>query len=101
MGATAVSFAARVERAGTFLASLEERGGARYEQPFDLPPGEWRLVELPLSAFRLAGDSRDANGALGLGEVKQLSLIEANLSPKDAGPNVLRLDDVRFRRAER
>ena len=88
-----IVFRARTERPATFLVALEERAGARYERIFELGPGRWQQVELALDGFRLADDSRDANGRLDLDSLKLLSVVAVQLEPGGAAANTLSLDD--------
>ena len=91
-----VVFWARTDRPGTFLAVLEERAGARYEQAFDLPPDRWERRELRIDRFTLASDSHDANGRLDLGAIKLLSIVAARLEDGAAASQTLRLDEPGF-----
>ena len=91
-----VVFWARTERPATFLVALEERAGARYEQDFELAAGRWQRVEVSLERFRLADDSRDANGRLDLASVKLLSIVAARLDDGPVTTNSLGLDEPGF-----
>jgi hypothetical protein len=91
-----VVFWARTERPATFLATLEERAGARYEQGFELAVGRWQRVEVALDRFRLADDSRDANGRLDLSSVKLLSIVAARLEKGPVATNTISLDEPGF-----
>ena len=72
--ATMLDLAIKCSHDGTFLVTIEEKGGARYNKKIDLLLGDWKSYSWPLTEFTLAEDSRDDNGKLDADQIKQISI---------------------------
>jgi len=98
--ATGLDLSLKTARDGTFLVSIQEKGGARYQQVVELRAAEgWKKLSLAFTAFKLAEDSHDENGKLDADQIKEISLADLSAVLPGAVPgveNVLRVDDVRF-----
>ena len=81
------------------LVQLEEVGGGKYNMPVEVPGrAKFTPVNLEMATFKPADDSRDNNGRLDLGEVKQLLILDAaGLLKLRQGDNTLWLGAVRAR----
>ena len=99
---TAKSVRLRLQTAldGTYLVSIEEKDGSRYQQAVTLKAAEfWGDLTYTLAGFTLADDSKDENANLDPGQIKEISIADVtNLFDQSAEekPNVLWVDDVRF-----
>ncbi len=91
-----VSFFVRSDKTGAFMANLEKTNGARYQSMFTVTPNLWQKIELPMTSFTLADDSKDSDGSLDMAKVKQFGLMDLNLTMQDAGDNTLYVDELFF-----
>jgi len=84
---------------GTFIVSLEEKNGARYQKTLELRAADgWKAFGLPFRDFKLAEDSKDDNDRLDADKLKQISVadITALIGGGEAQENRLWIDEVRF-----
>ena len=98
--ATGLEIPLRTSHDGTFMVSIQEKDGSRYQQMVELKAADgWKKLSLAFTALKLADDSQDENGKLDADQIKEISL--ADLTPALPGAvlgveNVLRVDEVRF-----
>lgn len=74
--ATSLELALKASHDGSYVVTLEEKGGARYNRKVDLLLGDWKSFSWKLSEFTLAEDSRDANGKLDADQIKQVTIVD-------------------------
>lgn len=91
-----ITFWIRTDKTATLISTLEKTNSARYNHAFTVTPNLWTKVELAISGYTLADDSKDPDGALDLVRVKQFSILDLNLTMDSAGDNTIYLDDVVF-----
>jgi hypothetical protein len=97
--ATGLDLWLKTSHDGTFIVSLEEKGGARYQKMMELKSAEgWKSVSLPLTEFTLAEDSKDDNGKLDADQLKQISIadISSLAGGAETDENRLWIDTVQF-----
>ncbi len=84
---------------GTYILNLEEKDGSRYDMKIELHAADgWKAFSFPLADFVLADDSKDENGRLDAGEIKQLLIADATGLLGGAGADAVTLwiDEVLF-----
>ena len=88
----------RSEAATTLMVGLKEKDGSQYNYPLPVAAGqELRVVDLPLTEFKLGDDSADENGKLDLGQVSEFSVSDmSGILGQPVGHNTLWLDDILF-----
>lgn len=96
--ATALDLSLRTLVDGTFVLSLEEKDGSRYQKTVELKALDgWKALSLSFSEFTVADDSQDENGKLDADQVKQITLADlTSLLGGGEGENTLWIDQVRF-----
>jgi hypothetical protein len=99
--ATALELSLKTTHDGTFMISVQEKDGSRYQKLVELKAADgWKKLTLPFTSLELAQDSQDENGKLDADQIKEISLADiTSVLPGGAGigvENVLRLDEVRF-----
>jgi len=97
--ATALDLSLRTSIDGTFIVSLEEHDGSRYNKVVELKAADgWTTLNLALGDLTLADDSQDDNGRLDPGEIKQVAIADITqlAGGGEADENVLRIDQVLF-----
>jgi hypothetical protein len=99
--ATGIELSLKTRRDGTFLVSVQEKDGSRYQQMLELKSADgWKQVSAAFTALAKADDSQDENDRLDADQIKEISL--ADLTPLLNGgagagvENVLLVDEVRF-----
>ncbi len=95
--ATELRLWAKTARDGTFMIALEEKDDSRYQVLQELKAGDgWKELRLPFTQFGIADDSKDENGRLDAGELKNLSLADltALLGADVGAANDLSIDEV-------
>ncbi len=92
----------KTEKDGTFLLTLEEKDGSRYQTMLQLSAADgWKEHTPSLTMFTLADDSKDENNQVDGAQIKQLGVIDLSaLLGLANGENTLRIDEVRFRFAD-
>ncbi|HVR85599.1 MAG TPA: hypothetical protein VMU54_14880, partial [Planctomycetota bacterium] len=89
----------KTSKDGTFIVSLEEKNGARYQNTLELKAADgWKSFGLAFRDFKLAEDSKDDNDRLDADKLKQISVadITALIGGGEAEENRLWIDEVRF-----
>jgi hypothetical protein len=84
---------------GTFIVSLEEKNGARYQNTLELKAADgWKTFGLAFRDFKLAEDSKDDKDRLDADKLKQISVadITALIGGGETEENSLWIDEVRF-----
>jgi hypothetical protein len=62
--AATLELALKTSHDGTFIVTIEEKDGSRYNKKIDLLLGDWKSFSWKLTDFTLAEDSQDENGKL-------------------------------------
>lgn len=99
--ATALELSLKTSRDGTFMVSVQEKDGSRYQQMVELKAADgWKSLSWAFTALAKADDSQDENDRLDADQIKEVSLADLTaLVTAGAGAgieNVLRVDEVRF-----
>jgi hypothetical protein len=96
--ATTLDLSLKSSHDGTFLVTLEEKDGSRYNKKVDLLLGDWKSFSWPLSEFTLAEDSQDENGKLDADQIKQITISDVTtlLGAGEADQVHLWVDQVLF-----
>ncbi|MBI3855509.1 MAG: CIA30 family protein [Planctomycetes bacterium] len=97
--ATTLDLAIKCSHDGTFIVTIEEKDGSRYNKKIDLLLGDWKSFSWPLTEFTLAEDSQDENGKLDADQIKQISIGDVTTllgNGGEADPVNLWLDQVLF-----
>ena len=97
--ATGLDLALKTSADGTFVVSLEEKDGSRYQKIVELKSYDgWKTLNLGFGDLTLADDSKDDNGRLDPAEIKQIAIADITtlLGGGEAAENVLRVDQVLF-----
>lgn len=84
---------------GTWVVSLEEKDGSRYQKMVELKSADgWKSFSFPLSEFTLADDSQDDNGKLDPDQIKQIGIADLSslLGGGEAEEVRLSVDQVQF-----
>jgi hypothetical protein len=83
-------------KATSILVQLEEMGGGKYNATVALEGGRrLQQVALNLADLKPSDDSRDANGKLDRGEIKQLIIADLSFIEGGAGANTIWIGPVR------
>ncbi len=78
-GSESISFTAASDRKVYLLFQLEQKGGGKFNMSFEIPGDQTsRTYTVKLKDLNLAGDSKDPNAELTLGDVTQLILVDAS-----------------------
>lgn len=97
--ATGLDLAVKTSGDGTFVISLEEKDGSRYQKIVELKSYDgWKTLNLSFGELTLADDSKDDNGRLDPAEIKQIAIADltALIGGGESAENVLRVDQVLF-----
>lgn len=99
--ATGLELSLKTSHDGTFMVSVQEKDGSRYQAMVELKASDgWKRLSWAFTDLKKADDSQDENDKLDADQIKELSIADLTpLLPGGAGvgvENVLRVDDVRF-----
>jgi hypothetical protein len=97
--ATALDLCLKTSTDGTFIVSLEEKNGARYQKTLELKASDgWKAFTFGFRDFTLAEDSKDDNDRLDADKLKQISVADITnlIGGGEAEENRLWIDEVRF-----
>ncbi|HLY74015.1 MAG TPA: hypothetical protein VKU80_07835 [Planctomycetota bacterium] len=97
--ATELDLCLKTSRDGTFIVSLEEKNGARYQKKLELKAADgWKAFGIAFREFTLAEDSKDDNDRLDADKLKQISVADITnlIGGGEADENRLWVDEVRF-----
>ena len=99
--ATGLELALKTSQDGTFMVSVQEKDGSRYQKMVELKAADgWKKFSWAFKDLALADDSQDENGKLDADQIKEISLADITpVLPGCAGIGaeaVLRVDEVRF-----
>jgi hypothetical protein len=96
--AATLELALKASHDGTFIVTIEEKDGSRYNKKIDLLLGDWKSFSWKLGDFTLAEDSQDENGKLDADQIKQLSIADISnlVGGAEAGECRLWVDQVLF-----
>jgi hypothetical protein len=96
--AASLELALKTSHDGTFIVTIEEKDGSRYNKKVDLLLGDWKSFSWKLSDFTLAEDSQDENGKLDADQIKQVSIADVTnlVGGGEADETHLWVDQVLF-----
>ena len=99
--ATALELSLKTSHDGTFMVSIQEKDGSRYQKVVELKAADgWKKLSLPFATLELAQDSQDENGKLDADQIKEISLADiTTVLGGGAGAgveNLFHVDEVRF-----
>jgi hypothetical protein len=106
-GVTAIDGWVKSSKQSILTLVAAEKDGSRYEQTFTTVPGRWQRLRASLAEMQLAEDSEDDNSTLDVGQIQNISLVDAGLLlagvpglsqlfPQSGGARTLWLDDFRL-----
>lgn len=93
-----IDLAIKSSHEGTFVVTIEEKDGSRYNRTVELLAGEWRKCSWTLAEFTKADDSQDENDRLDPPQIKQISVADITTlaGGNEANENHLWIDQVLF-----
>ncbi len=97
--AASLDLSLKVSHDGTFVVSVEEKDGSRYQKMVELKALDgWKTQSLAFGDLTLADDSQDDNARLDPAEIKQVAVADITtlLGGEAAEEVVLRVDQVLF-----
>jgi hypothetical protein len=96
--AAGVDLAIKSSHDGTFIVSIEEKDGSRYNRTVELLAGDWKKCSWALTEFTKADDSQDENDRLDAPQIKQISIVDISTvaGKGEANENHLWIDQVLF-----
>lgn len=96
--ATGVDLALKSSHDGTFIVTIEEHDGTRYNRNVELHAGDWKRFSWSLTEFTKADDTQDENDRLDAPQIKQISVADISTltGGNEVNQNHLWIDQVLF-----
>jgi hypothetical protein len=96
--AAGLDLALKSSHDGTFIVTVEEKDGSRYNRTVELFAGDWKKFSWSLTEFTKADDSQDENDRLDPPQIKQISVADISqlTGGNEVAENRLWIDQVLF-----